>query len=176
MHVAIFAAVAGNGVIGRDNGLPWRLSGDLKRFKALTIGKPVIMGRRTWESFPRRPLPGRLNIVVTRDGDFRAEEAEVVHSLDEALARAEAWAREGKGADEICIIGGGEIYRQAIAIADRLYITHVLASPDGDTRFPDIDPAAWTQMSVEDHPAGEKDSHATRFAVYSRKQQSPAGA
>jgi dihydrofolate reductase len=171
MHVAIFAAVAENGVIGRDNGLPWRLSSDLKRFKAVTMGKPVIMGRKTWEGLPRRPLPGRLNIVVTRDSNFGSDEAIVAHSLGEALARAEAWAREEAGVDETCVIGGGEIYRQAMALADRLYITHVLAKPDGDTLFPAIDPAIWEQVSAEDHPAGEKDSHAMRFAVYARKQQ-----
>jgi dihydrofolate reductase len=175
MHVAILAAVAENGVIGRDNGLPWKLSSDLKRFKAATIGKPVVMGRKTFQSIGR-PLPGRTNIVVTRDRSFRADGVETVASLDEALALARVRARCMAGADEICIIGGGEIYRQAIGMADRLYVTHVLASPDGDTRFPPIDPAIWTKVSAEDHPAGEKDSHATRFCVYARKEQSPAAA
>jgi dihydrofolate reductase len=132
------------------------------------------MGRKTWESFPRRPLPGRLNIVISRDPAYRAEGAETVTSLDDALRLARAKARCMGAADEICIIGGGQIYRQAIDIADRLYVTHVLASPEGDTRFPPIDPAIWKQLSVEDHPAGEKDSHATRFAIYSRKEQSQA--
>src|SRR6185369_7765645 len=143
MRVAIVAAVAENGVIGRDNGLPWRLSTDMKRFKALTMGKPIVMGRKTWESFPRRPLPGRLNIVVSRDPDYRAEGAETVTSLRDALILAETRSRCVAGADEICIVGGGEIYRQAIGLADRLYITHVLASPDGDTRFPAIDRDLW---------------------------------
>lgn len=169
MHIALFAAVAENGVIGRDNGLPWRLSSDMKRFKAMTMGKPLVMGRKTWESFPRRPLPGRPNIVVTRDRGFRAEGADVAHSLDDALALARVRARCAPAADEICVIGGGEIYAQSIAIADRLYITHVLTDPQGDTRFPHIDPAEWQAMSVEEHPAGEKDSHATRFVVYHRR-------
>jgi dihydrofolate reductase len=170
MHIALFAAVAENGVIGRDNGLPWRLSADMRRFKATTMGKPLVMGRRTWESFPRRPLPGRPNIVVTRDRGFRADGADIVHSLDEALALARARGRCMAGADEICVIGGGQVYTQAMSIADRLYITHVQASPDGDTRFPPIDPAVWKAVSVEEHPAGEKDTHATRFVVYHRRQ------
>ena len=174
MSVAIIVAIAENGVIGRDNGMPWRLSTDMRRFKALTMGKPIIMGRKTWESFPRRPLPGRLNIVISRDPAYRAEGAETVTSLDDALTLARAKARCMSGADEICIIGGGEIYRQAIDVADRLYVTHVLANPEGDTRFPPIDPATWEQVSVEDHPAGEKDSHATRFAIYARREQSAA--
>ena len=108
----------------------------LKRFKADTMGKPVVMGRKTWESFPRRPLPGRPNIVVSRDKAYRAEGAEVVTSLGDALTLAEARGRCMASADEICVIGGGEIYRQAIGIADRLHVTHVLASVAGDTRFP----------------------------------------
>lgn len=174
MDVAIVVAIAEDGVIGRDNGLPWRLSTDMRRFKVLTMGKPIIMGRKTWESFPRRPLPGRLNIVVSRDPAYRAEGAEAVTSLDDALRLARAKVRCMSGMDEICIIGGGEIYRQAMDIADRLYVTHVLASPEGDTRFPPIDPKTWKLVSVEDHPAGEKDSHATRFAIYARREQSQA--
>jgi dihydrofolate reductase len=175
MEIAIFVAVAENGVIGSDNGLPWRLSTDMKRFKAGTMGKPVIMGRKTWESFPRRPLPGRPNIVVSRDPSYRAEGADTVTSLDDALTLARARGRCMASADEICIIGGGQIYRQAIAVADRLYVTHVEANPDGDTRFPAIDPAIWRKVSVEHHPAGEKDSHPTRFVVYARREQfSPA--
>lgn len=173
MHVAIVVAVAGNGVIGRDNGLPWRLSTDMKRFKATTMGKPVIMGRKTWESLPRRPLPGRPNIVVTRDRGFRAEGADVAHSLDDAVTLAQVRARCMAGADEVCIIGGGQLYQQAIDIADRLYVTHVLASPDGDTRFPPIDPEMWEEVSAEERPAGEKDSHATRFVTYRRYASRP---
>lgn len=166
--IVIHVAIASNGVIGRDNGLPWRLSTDMKRFKAETMGKPVVMGRKTWDSFPRKPLPGRLNIVITRDPTFRADGAEVVHSLDDALTLARVRGRCVAGSDEICIIGGGEIYRMALPRADRLYVTHVLADPDGDTRFPPIDPNVWAPVHAEDVPAGEKDSHATRYVVYER--------
>lgn len=171
MNVAIYVAIAKNGVIGRDGGLPWRLSTDLKRFKAGTMGKPIVMGRKTWESFPKRPLPGRQNIVITRDADYRAEGADVVHSLDDALALARVRGRCAPGADEICIVGGGEIYNQALPVADTLHVTHVMAEPDGDTRFPPIDPAAWEQVSAEEIPAGEKDSHATVYAVYQRRRK-----
>ena len=168
MDVVIHAAVADNGVIGRDGGLPWRLASDLKRFKAATMGKPVIMGRRTWEGLGR-PLPGRTNIVVTRDRSFRAEGAEVVGSLQEALALATVRARCMAQADEICVIGGGEIYAQAMSLADRLEITHVHATPEGDTTFPPIDPQIWQELHAEDVPAGERDSHATRHVVYEKR-------
>lgn len=171
MDVAIYVAIADDGVIGREGGLPWRLSTDLKRFKADTMGKPVVMGRKTWESFPKRPLPGRLNIVVTRDPAYRAEGAEVVHSLQDALILARARARCLPGTvDEICVIGGGEIYARALPLADRLHVTHVKASIDGDTRFPRIDPAVWREVRAEEVPAGEKDSHATRYTVYERRR------
>ncbi|MEP9371770.1 dihydrofolate reductase [Mesorhizobium sp. KR1-2] len=169
MKLTIYVAIAENGVIGREGGLPWRLSTDLKRFKADTMGKPIVMGRKTWQSFPRRPLPGRLNIVVTRDRDFRAEGAEVVGSLEDAITLATTRARCVVGADEICIVGGGEIYREALPLADRLHVTHVLAEVDGDTRFPEIDPQVWRVVSALDVPAGEKDSHATRYTVYERR-------
>ena len=169
MHIAIYVAIAENGVIGSKGGLPWRLSTDLKRFKAGTMGKPIVMGRKTWESFPKRPLPGRLNIVVTRDKAYRAEGAETVSSLRDAIALAEIRGRCMAAVDEICVIGGGEIYRQALPLADRLHVTHVLASVDGDTVFPTIDPAVWRLASSEDVPPGEKDSHATRYAVYERR-------
>ncbi len=169
MHVAIHVAVAANGVIGRDNGLPWRLSSDLKRFKAGTMGKPIVMGRKTFESIGKA-LPGRLNIVVTRDRGFRAEGVETAGSLEDALTLARVRGRCMAGADEICVVGGGEIYRQALPIADRLHVTHVLADVDGDARFPEIDPATWRLVGSEDVPAGERDSHATRYAVYERRQ------
>ncbi len=169
MRVAIYVAMAENGVIGRDGGLPWRLSSDLKRFKADTMGKPVIMGRKTWDGIGK-PLPGRLNIVVTRDGAFRAEGAETVTSLDGAIRLATARGRCMAGVEEICVIGGGEIYRQALALADRLHVTHVLAAVDGDTRFPPIDPETWHIVRSQDRPAGERDSHATRYTVYERRR------
>jgi dihydrofolate reductase len=169
MHVAIYVAIAENGVIGSKGGLPWRLSTDLKRFKADTTGKPIIMGRKTWESFPKRPLPGRLNIVVTRDKAYQAEGAETASSLQDAIKLATTRARCMAGVDEICVIGGSEIYAQALSLADRLHITHVLAKVDGDTVFPPIDPEIWYLVSAEDFPAGEKDTHATRYAVYERR-------
>jgi dihydrofolate reductase len=156
MRIRFVVAVAENGVIGRDGAMPWRLSTDMKRFKATTTGKPVVMGRKTWESLPKRPLPGRLNIVVTRDAAYAAEGACVAASFDEALALA-------------CVIGGGEIYAAALPLADSLDVTHILAEIDGDTRFPAIDPALWQEISSEEFPAGDKDSHATRHAVYRRR-------
>ena len=164
--VSIVVAVAGNGVIGRENDMPWRLSTDLKRFKALTLGKPIIMGRKTWSSLGR-PLPGRPNIVISRDVEFQAEGADVVRSLDEAIEIANRYAL-ASGADEICVIGGGEIYRLALSMADTVHLTHVLADVDGDTLFPSLDAALWRSESSEDFPSGEKDSHATRYVVYKR--------
>lgn len=164
--LTLVVAVAQNNVIGREGGLPWHLSGDLKRFKADTIGKPVIMGRKTFLSIGK-PLPGRDNIVVTRDEDFKAEGVIVAASLDAALALA-AQAAAARDADDIAVIGGGEIYNQLFERADRLILTHVFASPDGDTLFPAVDPATWEEVESEDFPAGKKDSHATRRVVYCR--------
>ncbi|TJV74499.1 MAG: dihydrofolate reductase [Mesorhizobium sp.] len=169
MDIAIYVAIAENGVIGREGGLPWRLSTDLKRFKADTMGKPIIMGRKTYEGIGR-PLPGRLNIVVTRSKAWRAEGIEVAHSLGDAIALARVRGRCMAGAEEICVVGGGEIYAQALPLADRLHVTHVLASVDGDAHFPPIDPDIWQVVSAKDFPAGEKDSHATRYTVYQRRR------
>ncbi|WP_312362801.1 dihydrofolate reductase [Ensifer sp.] len=165
--ISLIAAVAANGVIGREGDLPWRLPTDLKRFKALTLGKPVIMGRKTWASIGR-PLPGRANIVISRSAEFSAEGAIVAHSLEEALvaARREASAA---GADEVCVVGGGEIYRQAIGVADILHITEVPADIEGDARFPQIDPAIFDKVFEEDLPQGEKDSHAMHFVTWRRR-------
>ncbi len=168
MDIAIYVAIAENSVIGRDGGLPWRLSTDLKRFKADTMGKPVIMGRKTYEGIGK-PLPGRLNIVVTRDRGWRAEGVEVAHSLDDAIRLAEARVRCMAGVDEVCVIGGGQIYGQALPLADRLHVTHVLAAVEGDAHFPPIDPAVWRLVRSQDVPAGEKDSHATRHSIYERR-------
>lgn len=165
--VSLIAAVAANGVIGREGDLPWRLPTDLKRFKALTIGKPVIMGRKTWASIGR-PLPGRANIVISRSADYSAEGAIVVHSLEEALAAARREAL-ATGADEVCVVGGGEIYRQAIGAADILHITEVPAEVEGDARFPEIDPAVFDKVFEEDLPQGEKDSHAMHFVTWRRR-------
>ena len=164
MSVALVVAIAENGVIGREGGLPWRLSTDMKRFKAVTMGKPVIMGRKTWESIGR-PLPGRRNVVITRNAGFVAEGAECVPSLDAALALAGA----GQAGVEVCVIGGGEIYRQALPMADILHVTHVHAALDGDAFFPPIDPEMWAEVSREAVPAGEKDVYATSYVVYQRR-------
>ena len=169
MKIVIHVAISRNGIIGRDGDLPWRLSTDMRRFKAATMGKPVVMGRKTWQSFPKRPLPGRANIVVTRNPDFHDEGAIVAHSLDEAITLARNTADETGKVDEICVIGGGEIYAQAMDLADELHVTHVLADVEGDARFPAIDPASWETVTSEEVPAGEKDSHPTRHVVYRRR-------
>lgn len=165
MRIALVVAIAENGVIGSQGGLPWRLSTDMKHFKALTMGKPVLMGRKTWEGLPIQPLPGRRNIVISRQPGYRAVGADVVASLEEALAAA------GKepGVREVCVIGGGDIYRMALPLADRLYVTHVLARVDGDTHFPPIDPEEWAAVWEEQVPAGEKDIYPTRHVVYDRR-------
>jgi dihydrofolate reductase len=168
MDRAIYVAIAENGVIGREGGLPWRLSSDLKRLKADTMGKPLIMGRRTYDGIGK-PLPGRRNIVVTRNRDWRAEGVETAASLDEALRLAESGDRSPQGAGEIIIFGGGVLFAEALPLADKLYVTHVLASVDGDTFFPRIDPASWVVASSVDVPAGEKDDYPTRHVVYRRR-------
>ena len=147
MIVSLIAAVAANGVIGRDGDLPWRLSDDLRHFKAMTLGKPVIMGRKTWQSIGR-PLPGRRNIVVSRDAAFTAQGVEIVASIDAALAAI-------AGAEEAMVIGGGAIYAQALARADRLYITDVHAEIEGDVHFPPFDRAAWRETARADRPASD---------------------
>lgn len=169
-NIAVVAilAVAENGVIGRDGDMPWKLSTDLKRFKALTLGKPVIMGRKTWDSVGGRPLPGRPNIVITRNAEFQAAGAIVAASLPEAIALAEKLAGE-LNVDEVCIIGGGNIYAQSMPFLDRIYLTRVLAEIDGDTHFPDLSSQEWQLLSSEDVPAGEKDSHATRYMRYEKR-------
>ena len=166
MIITIVVAVSSNGIIGRDGDMPWRLSTDLKRFKALTLGKPVIMGRKTFQSIGTA-LPGRPNIVISRDAGFRGEGVEVVPSLDAAIARAGALA-DAAGGNEICVIGGGEIYRQAIDVADVLHVTHVDAEVEGDTRFPAIDPIVWVRGVEECVPVGERDNYPTRFVTYRR--------
>jgi dihydrofolate reductase len=164
----ILVAVSRNGIIGRDGDMPWRLSSDLKRFKSMTLGKPVIMGRKTFQSIGK-PLPGRPNVVISRDSGFSAEGVKVVHSLGEAIDAASRLAADS-GVGEICILGGGEIYRQAIGLVDRLLITHVEAEVDGDTSFPAIDPALWQVESELTVPAGEKDNYPTRFVTYFRRK------
>lgn len=165
--IVLVVAASLNGVIGRDGDLPWRLPSDLRRFKQLTLGKPVVMGRRTYQSIGR-PLPGRPNIVVTRDTAFRPDGVIVARSLDEALVYARREA-DALGADEICVIGGGDIYRQTIAGADVVQMTQVQAEIDGDTRFPEIDAQVFEIAQEEEIPQGEKDSHRMHFLTYVRR-------
>ncbi len=162
MKVSLIAAVADNGVIGRAGAMPWRLAGDMKHFKAATLGKPVIMGRRTFQSLGG-PLAGRTNIVITRDESFSAPGALVVHSLKGALRAA-----EDEAAAECMIIGGGEIYALALPMAARFYLTEVHASPQGDTRFPEFDRAAWREAARDDRPAGDAGAPAHSFVVLER--------
>jgi dihydrofolate reductase len=158
--ISLIVAVAKNGVIGDKNRLPWRLSADLRYFKSLTMGKPIIMGRNTWESLPGI-LPGRRHIVITRDQDYRAEGCELVHSLDEALEVA------GE-VPEVMIVGGGVLYRQTLPRADRLYLTRVEADVPGDTFFPDIDRHQWQEVSREAHVADERNQFDYTFIVLNR--------
>lgn len=151
--VSLVVAVSRNGVIGRDGGLPWHISSDLRRFKAVTMGKPVIMGRKTWESLPKKPLPGRTNIIVTRQAAFEAAGALVAADVEAALALA---ALEQPG--EICVIGGGEIYRQTLPHARRIHLTEVDMDVEGDTRFPSLSPSEWREVSREEVKAGSSDS------------------
>lgn len=167
MLVSIHVAVAANGVIGRGGELPWRLSTDLKRFKADTMGKSVVMGRKTYDSIGK-PLPGRQNIVLTRDAAFRRDGVEVVRSIDEALRLAQVRRRCLPGEAEACVIGGGEIFAEAMPLADRLHVTHVLADVEGDTFLPAIDPELWQPANAIEVPSGDKDSHPTRHVVYQR--------
>jgi dihydrofolate reductase len=164
--VAIIAAVANNGVIGDGNAIPWRLPGDFAHFKRMTMGKPLIMGRRTFESIGR-PLPGRTNIVVTRQEGYQPNGVLVISSFEAALDHAQEIARADR-ANEVMIGGGAEIYRQALPVADRMYITQVELDPPGDTYFPPIDFEQWKpggEINVAPHP---NDSAAFRVRVYRR--------
>ncbi|MEP3280350.1 MAG: dihydrofolate reductase [Stappiaceae bacterium] len=163
----MISAVAENGVIGAGNDMPWNISADLRFFKRTTMHKPVVMGRRTILAIGKA-LPGRINIVVTRDDTFSFEGAVIVHSLEEGIAVAKKEA-EAAGVDEIIIGGGGDIYRQAMPIADRLYITRVHASPEGDTKFPEIDPTMWSEESVEQLDPYPQDTARVSVVTYQRQ-------
>jgi dihydrofolate reductase len=161
------AARALNGVIGRNGGLPWRLKTDLALFKSITLGKPLIMGRKTWDSLPRRPLPGRMNIVLSKDGSFEAEGALVCDRFDEALAIGREQALED-GASEVCVIGGAALFALALAKAKRVYLTEVLTNAPGDVTFPVFDEAAWREVRRESYPSGPEDEHPFVFRVLER--------
>jgi dihydrofolate reductase len=162
MRISLIAAMAENGVIGRGGQLPWRLSADLARFKRLTMGHTMIMGRKTWESIGR-PLAERRMIVVTRQSGYRAEGVEVVGSLNDAFQAARA-----AGDEEAFVIGGADIYRQALPFTDRIYMTLVLAEVEGDTKFPEVDWDAWARIDSETHDADDKNEYATVFHVFER--------
>jgi dihydrofolate reductase len=173
LGLVLVAAVAENGVIGRDGKLPWRLRSDLKHFRAVTLGHPVVMGRKTYDAIGK-PLPGRTNIVITRDPAFVADGAVMTPGLDAALdvARGDALRR---GVSEIMIIGGADLYRQTIDRAVRLEITLVHARPQGDSVFPAIDLACWREMQRREHPAGPDDDASFATLIYER-QPGKAGA
>jgi dihydrofolate reductase len=159
--VSLIVAMAQNGVIGRANGLPWRLPEDLKRFRAFTLGKAVLMGRKTFESIGRA-LPGRVNLVLTRDPSWSAPGVVVVHSMEAALAQAAA-------SDELVVIGGAEIYRLVLPFARRIYLTHVHADVPGDTFFPDFDPTQWDDVECRLHPADDEHAYPVTFMTLERR-------
>jgi dihydrofolate reductase len=159
-RISLIAAVARNGVIGRGGTIPWHIPGDLPRFRRLTMGCPVIMGRRTWESLGR-PLPGRRNLVVSRAGGVAAQGAQVVPSLAAALAAC-------ADAADVFLIGGTGIYREGLALADRLLLTEIDADIDGDTFFPAFDRGAWREVAREPHPASDRFPHRYAYVTYER--------
>ena len=157
---SLIVARAANGVIGKGNGMPWHLPADLAHFKRTTLGRPVIMGRRTWESIGR-PLPGRRNLVVTRNAAYEAAGAEVVDSLEAA------WRAVGD-ADEVFVIGGGQIYADALPGADRIYVTEIGEAIEGDTFFPDLDPDDWRETVLGEHAPDDRNAHRLRFRLLER--------
>ena len=161
MIISLIVAMDQSGVIGADGALPWRLSGDLRHFKAITMGKPLIMGRKTHESIGR-PLPGRHNIVLTRQEGYTAEGCTVVHGLEDALAAC-------AGAEEVMVMGGAALYAQFLPRAERIYLTRVQAEVSGDTHFPQFDENAWNQVERRDHPADERNEYPYSFLVLERK-------
>lgn len=150
-----------NRVIGAGNRMPWHLPADLKHFRALTMGKPIVMGRKTFESIGGKPLPGRLNIVLTRDPGLKAEGVRVVTSIAEALGAA-------GGAEELMVIGGAEVYRQFLALAQRVHLTEIDATFDGDAYFPQLPAAQWREADRQTVPADERNAYTMDFVVYER--------
>jgi dihydrofolate reductase len=162
MVIAMIAAMADNRVIGIDNRLPWKLPADMQWFRKHTLGKPIVMGRKTWESLSG-PLPKRLNIVLTRDTSYQADGAVVVHDVDTALEMA---ARQ---ADEVMIIGGASFYAEMLPRTRRLYLTYIHANVEGDAWFPDIDMAQWREVEREDHSQDENNPHDYSFVILERR-------
>jgi dihydrofolate reductase len=156
--IALVVARARNGVIGRDGGLPWRLKSDMAWFRASTMGKPILMGRKTWDSLPKKPLPGRLNVVLSRDGSFEPKGAVVSNDFSEALAIAREHAAED-GVSEVCVIGGEALFAAAMPKAKRLYLTEVEADVEGDARFPAFDESGWREVFREAHQPGDQDDY-----------------
>jgi dihydrofolate reductase len=167
MKIVLVAAIGENNVIGRGGQLPWKIRSDLRHFRALTLDKPVIMGRKTFQSIGKA-LDRRTNIVITRDQDFSAEGVETAASLEAALALAREDAKRS-GANELMIIGGADIFAAAMPLADRLEITHVHASPEGDVYFPAIDAKHWREDKRENREAGPDDSARYSVATYLRR-------
>lgn len=165
--LAIVVARSRNGVIGREGGLPWRLKSDMALFKANTLGKPVLMGRKTWDSLPRRPLPGRTNIVLSRDGSFEPTGAVACADWTDAVSIAREQAADD-GVEEVCVIGGEALFALALPKARRLYLTEVDAEVEGDVRFPEFDESAWREVRRDPHPAGEGDDYPFTFRILER--------
>lgn len=162
--ISLVVAMSGNRVIGRGGALPWRLPEDMRHFRAVTLGKPCIMGRKTWDSLPKTPLPGRTNIVVTRRADLHAEGAVVAGSLEKAIERAQA-----ESPSEICVIGGAEIFAHALPHARRIYLTEVHAQIEGDAFMPAFDAPEWKEVSREDYAGGESGQIAYSFVTLERR-------
>ena len=162
MTISLVVAASSNNVIGRDGGLPWHLPDDLRHFKRITTGKPVIMGRRTFESIGK-PLPDRRNIVMTRDPDYVVDGCDVVSSASDAIDLVE-------GAAEAMIIGGGMVYHDFLPLADRIYLTRVQAQVEGDTHFPEVDEATWQLMSSEHHAEDDEHRYAFDMMVFERRR------
>lgn len=162
MIITLIVAAGDNGVIGRGNALPWRLPDDLKRFKQLTLGKPIVMGRRTFESIGQ-PLPGRLNIVVTRDTNYQREGVTVVHEVDAAV-------RAAGNVPEIMIIGGAELFQRFLPLAGRVHLTRVHGDVDGDVHWTELDAREWRRVAGEPHDADERHAWPMTFEVWERRQ------
>lgn len=169
MIISLIAALTTNRVIGKDNTLPWHLPDDMKYFMRTTSGHAVIMGRKNYESIPEkfRPLPNRKNIVLSRDASYAAPGCSVFHDTTQALAAAREF-----GADEIFIIGGAAIYREFLPVADRLYLTEIHSSLEGDTFFPPVNPSEWIEVKRETHPSDDRHAYPFDFVIYERKNRS----